>query len=81
MRLEELLNVMDETENIDIWVDTAADINVQTSKNLFDRAEVSDVKASPEYEMLKRFYVWFVGRTFDESIEIRVCILKKDKSE
>ena len=81
MRLEELLNVMDETEEIDLWVDKTAKIDVATTKELFDRTRVDGVKNSVEYNMIQNFPVWFIGRTCGDTIEIRVCILKKDKSE
>lgn len=81
MKLSELLNVMDETEDIDIWVDKTEEIDSKTTKELFDTAKVSDVKNSLEYEMIKNFPVWSIGRTFWETIEIRIRILKKDKSE
>lgn len=81
MRLDELLNVMDETEKIDIFVDKTEEIDHETTKELFDTAEVSDVKNSPEYEAIKNFPVWSIGRTFWETIEIRIRILEKDKSE
>ena len=76
---EELLNVMEEAENIDIWVDKTEDIDVETTKEIFDDVEVIDVKNSLEYETIKNSQVWSIGRTFFETIEIR--ILKKDKSE
>ena len=76
MKLEELLNVMDETEEIDIWVDKTEEIDHKTTKELFDTAEVSDVKNSLEYDMIKSFPVWSVGRTYDETIEIRIRILR-----
>ena len=79
MKLEELLNVMEEAENIDIWVDKTEDIDVETTKEIFDDVEVIDVKNSLEYETIKNSQVWSIGRTFFETIEIR--ILKKDKSE
>lgn len=79
MKLEELLNVMEETENIDIWVDKTEDIDVETTKEIFDDVEVIDVKNSLGYEAIKDSQVWSIGRTFFETIEIR--ILKEDKSE
>lgn len=79
MKLEELLNVMEEAEEIDIWVDMTKNINVDTTKEIFDNVEVSDVKNSLEYETIKNSQVWSIGRTFFETIEIR--ILKEDKSE
>lgn len=79
IRLEELLNVMDETEKIDIWVDKTEGIDIKTTKELFDKVEVADVKNSLEYDMIKIFPVWSVGRTFDETIEIRIRILRKEK--
>lgn len=81
MKLEELLNVMDETEKIDIFVDKTEEIDVKTTKELFDNVEVIDVKNSLEYEMIKNFPVWFIGRTGFNTIEIRIRIFKKDKSE
>lgn len=79
MRLEELLNVMDETEEIDIFVDKAKEIDLETSKEIFDTAEVLDVKNSLEYETIKNFQVWSVARTFFSTIEIRIS--REDKSE
>lgn len=81
MKLDELLNVMDETEKIDIFVDKTEEIDAKTTKELFDNVEVIDVKNSLEYEMIKIFPVWFIGRTFFDTIEIRIRILKRDKSE
>ena len=78
MKLEELLDVMEDTEQIDIWVDETKDIIAGSAKNIFDEVEVSDVKNSLEYETIKNSQVWSVGRTFFESIEIR--ILKEGKS-
>ncbi len=79
MRLEELLNVMDETEEIDIFVDKTKEIDPKTTEGIFDNVEVSNVKNSLEYETIKNYQVWFVGRTFFSTIEIR--ILREDKSE
>lgn len=79
MRLEELLNVMNKEENVDIFVDKTKDIDVKTTKEIFDNAEVFEVRNSLEYETIKKSQVWFVGRTYFDTIEIR--ILKKDKSE
>jgi len=81
MRLDELLNVMDETEEIDLWIDKTEEIDVATTKELFDKVEVDDVKNSAEYGNIKDFQVWSIGRTYDETIEIRICILKRDRSE
>lgn len=77
IRLEELLNVMDEAEEIDIWVDKTKEIDVKTTKEIFDTVEVLDVKNSLEYETIKNFQVWSVGRTFFNTIEIR--ILRKEE--
>jgi len=79
MRLEELLNVMDETEEIDIFVDKTKEIDSKTTEGIFDNVEVSNVKNSLEYKTIKNSQVWFVGRTFFSTIEIR--ILREDKSE
>ena len=72
MRLEELLNIMDKTEEIDIFVDKAKEIDAKTTEEIFDTVKVLDVKNSLEYETIKNFQVWFIGRTFFETIEIRI---------
>ncbi len=78
MTLEELFNVMENDEQIDIWVDATKDIISGTAKEIFDEIEVSAVKNSLEYEIIKNSQVWFVGRTLFSTIEIR--ILKEGKS-
>ena len=72
MRLEELLNVMDNKEEIDLWVDKTEEIDPKTTKELFDFTEVSEIKNSTEYESIKDLHVWFVGRTIFSTIEIRI---------
>ena len=78
MRLEELLNVMDEAEEVDIFVDKTKEIDAKATKEIFNNASVFDVGNSSEYQTIKNSQVWYVGRTFN-TIEIR--ILEKDKSE
>lgn len=72
MKLEELLNVMDDEEEIDIFVDQTEKIDPKTTEELFDFTGVSEIKNSPEYESIKDLHVWFVGRTFFSTIEIRI---------
>jgi len=79
MTLEELLNVMENDEQIDIWIDETKNIDTKTAKEIFDEVEVSDVKNSSTYETIKNSQVWFVGRTFFSTIEIR--ILENEKGE
>lgn len=79
MTLEELLNVMMGCEQIDIWVDITKDIDAKTTIELFDEFSVSEVKNSLKYETIKNLQVWFVGRTFCNTIEIR--ILENEKGE
>lgn len=72
MRLEELLNVMDEYEEIDLFVDKTKEIDPKTTEELFDTTEVSKIKNSTEYESIKDLCVWSVGMTFFSTIEIRI---------
>ena len=78
MKLEELLNVMDDIEEIDIFVDETEEIDAETTKEIFDNVKVFDVKNSLEYETIKNSQVWFIGRTYFETIEVR--ILKKEEN-
>lgn len=70
---------MDETEEIDIFIDKAKEIDAKTTEEIFDTVEVAAVKTAPLYEKIKTAEVWFIGRTFFDTIEIR--ILRKNKSE
>ena len=79
MTLEELLNVMEDTEQIDVWVDETKDIIVGTAKEIFDEIEVSAVKNSLEYETIKNSQVWSIGRTLFATIEVRILIGEQDK--
>ena len=79
MTLEELLNVMEDTEQIDVWVDETKDIIVGTAKEIFDEIEVSAVKNSLEYETIKNSQVWSIGRTLFATIEVRILKGEQDK--
>jgi hypothetical protein len=71
MKLEELLNVMDDGEKIDILVDKSKNVT-RFCKILFVNAEVIDVKNSLAYKEIKNSQVWFIGWTANPTIEIRI---------